>query len=110
MTMVMNMTTITEFTETSESSSLHPTTKIKIFFIKRKATKMKKLISATIATVLLAAMLASCEAGSYECSLCGETFEGKSNKVTRNDVTATFCDDCYELYQLSDELLDEFEE
>lgn len=69
---------------------------------------MKKIISATIATVLLAAMLASCGESSYECSLCDETFEGKGNKVKRNGVTATLCDECYELYQLSEGLLDEF--
>jgi len=36
--------------------------------------------------------------------MCGETFEGKAHKATYNGVKASFCDDCYELFELSQEL------
>ena len=67
---------------------------------------MKKLILTAIATVLLGAMLASCGGGSYECGVCGETFEGKGNKVKKNGTTITVCDECNELFELAGGLFD----
>ena len=67
---------------------------------------MRKLLKSAIAAAVSAAIMTSCGASTYECSLCGDTFEGKGNKVKRDGVTATFCDDCYELYQLSASFMD----
>lgn len=72
---------------------------------------MKKLVTAAITTAILTAIMTSCGTGTYECSMCDRTYEGKGNKVKRDGVTAILCDDCYELYQLAEEFLgDEFDE
>ena len=60
---------------------------------------MKKVISIVACAVLLLSMLTACGEKEFECALCEEIVTGKPNVITQDGVSASLCDDCFEMYE-----------
>lgn len=67
---------------------------------------MKRLFAALIAAFAIAGTMTACGEKTFECAMCEETFEGKGHTVKYEGKKSTLCDDCYEWYELSEELVD----
>ena len=57
---------------------------------------MKRLIIGGLMVVVLLSMLCGCKA--KECEFCGETYRGRSHKITLWGETGDVCKECYQDY------------